>query len=211
LDERLAGGGVPFEPGDIARLRANYAGNVILIDDQIGAVLSAVEDRGEMDRTVVAFVSDHGEMNGDHNLLYKQNFLGPAVRVPFIVRHPERGEGTRGGAVAEAMVELMDLGASLVDLAGARQIPGSRAQSIVPLLDDPSRPHRQVALSEFRREIMVATADWKLAVNRRDEVYLLHDLQADPSEVRNVAGLPDYEEIERELRQRLEETVDATR
>ena len=65
LDQKLADGGVPFEPGDVARLRANYAGNVTLIDDQIGDVLRVVEERGELDRTVVAFVSDHGEMNGD--------------------------------------------------------------------------------------------------------------------------------------------------
>jgi choline-sulfatase len=211
LDEKLAGGGVPFEPGDVARLRANYAGNVTLIDDQIGEVLRAVEDRGELDRTVVAFVSDHGEMNGDYNLLYKQNFLDSAARVPFIVRLPAARQRATAGAVADTMVELMDLGPTLVDLAGAQRVRGSLARSVVPVLADPSRLHREVALSELRREVMVATGDWKIGLNHAGEVYLLYDRRADPSETRNIAGLPDYEEIEHDLRQHLHVTVEATR
>jgi choline-sulfatase len=213
LDKKLADGGFAFEPGDVARLRANYAGKVALIDDQIGDVLRAVEDRGELDRTVVAFVSDHGEMNGDYNLLYKQNFLNPAVRIPFVVRLPSQGKGTTGGAVAGAIVELMDLGATLVELAGAREVPRSLARSVAPVLEDFSLPHRQRALSELRRsgEVMMATADWKMALNREGQVYLLYDLRADPSEKRNVAGLPDYEEIERDLRRQMDETLEATR
>jgi arylsulfatase A-like enzyme len=209
LDEKLADGGVPFESGDIPKLRANYAGKVTLIDDQIGEVLRVVEERGELDRTIVAFVSDHGEMNGDHRLLYKQNFLSPAVRVPFIIRLPG-GQGVRAGAVDDSLVELMDLGSTLVELAGAREIPGSQARSLAPLLEDPSVAHRPVALSELRREAMVATSGWKLALNRGGEVYLLYDLAADPSEERNVAALPAYGEIEQELRGQLDETLAAT-
>ena len=211
LDKKLADGGVPFEPGDVARLRANYAGNVTLIDDQIGEVLRVVEERGELDRTIVAFVSDHGEMNGDHNLLYKQNFLDPAARVPFIVRSPAHMQRGVTGGVSDAMVELMDLGATLVDLAGAHPVRGSRARSVAGVLEDPARPHRRVALSELRREKMVATSDWKLALNRDGDVYLLYDLRADPFETRNLAALPDYDEIEHDLSRYLQKTVKATR
>jgi choline-sulfatase len=199
LDEKLKDGGVPFEPGDVARLRSNYAGNVTLIDDQIAEILRVVEERGELDRTVVAFVSDHGEMNGDHNLIYKQNFLNPAVRIPMIVRLPPTDERARSGAVSDAMVELMDVGATLVELAGAAAVDGSRARSLVPLLEEPSRPHRDVALSGLRREVMIATAHWKLAMNRRREVYMLYDLDADPMETRNIAGLEGYEEVVNDL------------
>jgi choline-sulfatase len=205
LDQRLAGGGVPFEPGDIARLRANYAGNLTLIDDQIGEVLQVVRERGELERTVVALVSDHGEMNGDHGLLYKNNFLNPAARVPFIVRHPAQP----AGAVSEAVVELMDLGATLVELADAKPPRRSLALSLVPVLHGPARPHREAAVSELRREMMLATQDWKLALNRDGDVYLLYDLRADPSETRNLAALPDYADVERDLRARLATTVAA--
>lgn len=197
-----------FEPGDVARLRANYAGKVTLIDDQVGEILRVVEERGEWDRTVVAFVSDHGEMNGDHGLLYKNNFLNPAARVPFVVRLPRSGAA---GAVSPAMVELMDVGATLAELAGARPLRRSLARSLVPGLADPSRPHRDVAVSELRREVMAATADWKLALNRQGEVYLLYDLRTDPSETHNVAGLPRYAEVEHDLSRRLDAAIAAAR
>ena len=62
-------------PADVAALRANYAGNVSLIDDQIGQLFAAIERRGEWQNTVVVLCSDHGEMNGDYGLIYKGNFL----------------------------------------------------------------------------------------------------------------------------------------
>ncbi|MGH8938654.1 MAG: sulfatase family protein, partial [Actinomycetes bacterium] len=116
LDKRFASR-PSFEHDDIARLRANYAGNLSLIDDQLGEILRAVEERGELDRTVVALVSDHGEMNGDHGLLYKKCFLEPAVRIPFAIRLPPALGGQRD-AVADSVAELMDIGATFVDLAG---------------------------------------------------------------------------------------------
>ena len=66
-------------------MRANYAGNITLIDDAIGRIFSTVEERGEWEDTIVVFASDHGEMNGDYGLIYKSNFLNGAVRVPLLV------------------------------------------------------------------------------------------------------------------------------
>ena len=80
----------PLEPHEVAQMRANYAGNMALIDDQIGEILGVVEERGEADNTVVALISDHGEMNGDFGLLYKQNFLNASVRVPFLINVPRQ-------------------------------------------------------------------------------------------------------------------------
>jgi arylsulfatase A-like enzyme len=111
--------------------------------------------------------------------------------------------------VSEAIVELMDAGATLVELAGA-ELPGdSYARSITSVLQEPSRPHRGLALSEFSGEAMVASTDWKLAVNSDGDVYLLYDLRADPFDTHNLAALPKYEQIEREYRRYLRETVEA--
>ena len=185
-----------LEPGDVARLRANYAGNMTLIDDQIGEILRVLEDRGQLDDTVIALVSDHGEMNGDFGLLYKQNFLNPAVRVPFLVKAP----GKAAGATSTVPVELMDVGATLLELAGAEPVEGSYAQSLVPVLEDPSRPHREAALSELSGEVMLATSEWKVALNRNGRIYLLFDLVNDPHEQRNLAGRPEVERIAQDLR-----------
>ena len=59
---------------DCRRLRANYFGKVTLIDRWIGTILDAVEHRGWRDDTLVVFLSDHGEMAGDHGRLHKVVF-----------------------------------------------------------------------------------------------------------------------------------------
>ncbi|MFP6644588.1 MAG: sulfatase-like hydrolase/transferase [Candidatus Latescibacterota bacterium] len=73
LHQRLASA-PDLDPGDISAMRANYAGNVTLIDEQIGGILETIEARGELDNTVIVFTSDHGELNGDFGLIYKSVF-----------------------------------------------------------------------------------------------------------------------------------------
>lgn len=198
LDRRLDEP-IPFEDGDVARMRANYAGGVSLIDDQIGEVLKAVEERNELDNTIVALVSDHGEMNGDWGLIYKKNFLDGAVRIPFLLRVP----GVTSGAESSALVELIDLGATLIDLVGGHVPKASKARSVRPVLEDPTRSHREVAISEFRHEVMIATTKWKLALNHQGKTYFMIDRERDPMETRNVAGDPRHRKVPRNFARRL--------
>ncbi len=195
---------------DIAAMRANYAGNVELIDAMIGEILAAVEARGEIDNTVIALTSDHGEMNGDVGLLYKSNFLESAVRVPFILRTPASAtRATTGhrGPTCDSPIEWFDLGPTLVDLAGGRIDYPQFAQSLTTCVEAPETRVREESLSEFAGEIMLRNEQWKLAVNRNGESYLLFDLENDPLESRNLAGLKDYRPVETELRLHLLERL----
>ena len=187
-----------LEPDDAGAMRANYAGNVTLIDDQIGQIVRVIEQRGELDNTVIAFTSDHGEMNGDWGLVYKMNFLDGALRVPLIVRTPATAEA--GGMVSDALVENCDLGPTLVELAGGELEHRQFARSLCPVLAAADAAHRRDALSEFRGEFMLMTQDWKMALNRDGKTYLLFDRTADPRETRNLAGLPEYQPAANALR-----------
>ena len=110
-----------FTDHDVARLRANYAGKVTLIDDEVGRVLAAVRARGELENTLVVFTSDHGEMSGDAGLLYKSTFLDGAARVPLIVRIPSvEARGVR----CDGPVEGFDVAGTLADY-GGRDVAGS--------------------------------------------------------------------------------------
>ena len=197
LDYHMERSTPTFDPGDEAAMRANYAGNVTLIDDQIGEILEVIEQRGELANTVIAFTSDHGEMNGDWGLIYKINFLDGALRVPMLVRTP--ATAANGGLVSDVLVENCDLGPTLVELAGGALEHRQFARSLCPALEA-GGGHRKEVGSEFRGEFMLMTADWKMALNREGECYLLFDRGDDPHETRNLAGLPESKAVEDELR-----------
>jgi arylsulfatase len=203
LDFHMARNSPVFDDGDIAAMRANYAGNVTLIDDQIGEILAAIEARGELDNTVVVFTSDHGEMNGDWGLIYKMNFLDGALRVPLIVNTPQTRQA--GGRVNNSLAENCDVGPTIVELAGGELAYQQFARSLCASLD--GSEHRADAISEFRGEFMIMNDAWKAAVNREGQVYMLFDRDSDPAETRNLAGLAEYKAKEDELRLRILERL----
>ena len=191
-----------FEPGEIGRLRANYAGNVTLIDDQIGEILDTIEARGELENTIIIHTSDHGEMNGDYGLIYKSNFLNGAVRIPLLVRTPDtlRLQTPPTGTICESPVEWIDIGPTLVELVGGELGHRQFGKSLCPVLTQPEATHRDFAISEIEGEIMLLSKEWKAALNADGEVYLLFDVQNDPNDIQNLAGRPEVADIETALR-----------
>jgi len=186
------------------RLRANYAGGVTLIDDLAGELIDVVEKRGELDRTVIVFSSDHGEMNGDFGLVGKSNMLDSAVRIPMIIRAPG-AQFSQG--ICHQRVEIMDLGPTLAELAGAALPHRQFGRSLVPVLKNPESPHREDTLTELRREAMLLSPSWKVTVNSRGNPYLLFDRRRDPQERQNLAGIAQYREVAHRLIQRLRRRV----
>ena len=164
-----------------AAMRANYAGNISLIDDQIGEILDTIEARGELENTIIVFCSDHGEFNGDYGLVYKHAFLDGAVRVPLIIRTPETLKRP-GGQVSDALVEWFDIGPTLVELVGSAVDSSQFGKSLVPVLAVPTETHRDFAISELQGEIMILTERWKMLLNESGEPYYLFDRQEDPGE-----------------------------
>lgn len=187
----------------IAAMRADYAGNVTLIDDQIGGLFDTIEKRGEWGNTIVVLVSDHGEMNGDYGLIYKENFLNSAARVPMLWRGP----GIEGGRVCDSPVEWFDVGPTLAEFAGAELDFRQFARPLQPCLADVTARVRDEAMCEYRHEIMITDEKWKMAVNREGQPYLLFDLENDPGEANNLAGKEDYREVETALRLRMFERI----
>jgi choline-sulfatase len=204
--DRMLASAVDPSVDDIAAMRANYAGNIALIDEQIGQIFAAIKGRGEWENTIVVLVSDHGEMNGDAGLIYKSNFLDGAVRVPLIVRTPEMVEA----AVSEALVEWIDIGPTLVEMAGGRVDYPQFGCSLNPVLEDPRVEHRTEVIAELVGEIMLLDHQWKVALNCAGQVYLLFDVQNDPDEMVNLAGRPEMAAVEDRLRLRVLERLVST-
>jgi choline-sulfatase len=201
LDRKFAES--PGRIDNARELRASYAGKVTLIDDQIGQILKEIETRGELDRTVILFTSDHGEMNGDYGLIHKSNFLNPAVRIPLILLAPEMKESSLAGKIIDSPVELFDGGPTLSDFAGVKINYAHFARSLGPLLQDPNIEYRQFALAEFALEMMYLDQDWKLMLNRDGEPYRLFDVKKDPHEIDDLIGRKEFEAVIANLKSKL--------
>lgn len=181
----------PLEPEEVRALRTNYAGNVTLIDDQIGAILEVVRKRGELDRTLIVFVSDHGEMNGDQRLIYKANFLDPVLQVPLIVRPPS-GHPLGRDRDLKVTAELMDVGATIVDYAGGQLAESSQARSLRSLIEGRATAHRELAVSEFLGHTAILDQRWKIEFDPDGRPTLLFDRVEDPLEQENLVDDPRY-------------------
>jgi choline-sulfatase len=112
------------------RATAAYYGMIDQVDSLFERVLDAIEHVGEdPDDWVIVYTSDHGEMLGDHGVWEKKQFFDASARVPLFVRAP--GFDARD---VDANVSLVDLYATLCDLADVPVPEGLDSESLVPLM-----------------------------------------------------------------------------
>ena len=183
--------GVRFElPADCApsrregvlRIRQNYAAIIENIDRQVGRFAEAVRKRGDLERTLIVYASDHGEMLGDHGLYGKETWYTPSTGVPLVVAGP----GVRGGRVSDVLVSLHDLAATFIDYGGARAMEGMDAISLRRVLNEEATEHREVVASGLDGWRMVFDGRYKLVVGA-EETPILYDMVWDPGEKHNAA------------------------
>ena len=208
----------PPLPDERVRIaRAAYYGLCEHLDVQIGKVLEALDSTGLADRTMVVYCSDHGEMAGQHGCWWKSNYYQGSVGVPLIARLPGP---VRSAGVSEAVVNLMDIGPTLVDLGGAA--PGGGVESLrwdgrsmARLLahgSDPDWVDETVSELVDKRggdpnlpSRMVRSGPWKLwefggPVGLSPALFNLED---DPGELHDLSGDPAYREVRDRLLERL--------
>jgi choline-sulfatase len=199
-------------PRDHRAVRAAYWAMCDLIDVQVGRMLAALDESGQRDQTLVIYMSDHGEMLGDHGIYLKgPYFYEPLVRVPLILRWP--GELTAGRRVS-SLTELVDLAPTLLDAASAPRYAGMQGRSLLPLLrGDPSAREREDIYCEFynanfsyspaAHATMLRTRRYKLTVAHDQPAGELYDLMADPGEHRNLWHDPAMLQTRAQLLQQL--------
>jgi len=165
----------------ILRARRQYAALIEIIDEQVGRILAKLEELGQIENTYVFFSSDHGEMLGDHRLFRKRCFYEAALRVPLLAAGPGIAPGRR----SEALIELMDVGATICDLAGLSPAENVDALSFAPLLRGETGTHRANILSQIDTRYCVRTERYKYIQTPNDRAEL-YDLQEDPGETANL-------------------------
>ncbi len=196
------------EEGVRAHLRDYYAA-ITDLDAAIGKVLEAIDRLGLRDRTYVFLMGDNGWFIGEHGFTSKVLPYEESIRVPFLTAGP--GVAPR---VEDRMVLNADIAPTLLDLA-RQPLPGSlHGRSLGPLLRNGRTEWRTSFLYEAPTPVLgslplwaVRTPRWKYvrtALDPERTFEELYDLDADPQEVRNLAGEPEHAARRAELAAELE-------
>lgn len=197
---------------DAKRKQADYYAMIAQIDDQFARILQALDESGQRENTVIIFTSDHGETLGDHGLMYKGcRFYEGLVRVPLIFHAPARFQKNLR---SDALVELLDMSATILELAGVEQPDYFQGNSLLPIIegDASAEHHRDFVRCEYFDSLdphftggtgsfgtMHRTNRYKLCMYHDKDLGELYDLQEDPWEFNDLWDSPDHQQIKHQL------------
>ncbi|WP_420859091.1 sulfatase-like hydrolase/transferase [Marivivens marinus] len=183
---------------DLIAMRRGFAALTHYVDDKLGELLEVLDEQGLRDNTVVIFTSDHGEMLGEKGLIQKRSLYEWSARIPLIIDIPGNAP-----ASIDTPVSLLDLPATLVDMAGQTLARPMEGRSLLPALRGAPLPDVPV-ISEYHGEgimrpsFMVRQGAWKM-IYCHGSAPQLFNLETDPGEWDNRAGDPSVAEIEAAL------------
>jgi len=187
-------------PERIRRMRLHYFANITVIDDWVGRIVETLDALGQLENTTFIFTSDHGDCLGDHDMVYKFNTHYDSVaRVPLVIS----GYGVSARGMWDALVELRDIGPTVLELAGVEDTRELESQSLRPFLEGRDVVLHDAVFSEHRHRIMVRTQHRKLVFYAGRPYGELYDLQKDPQELHNLWNVPEARAERSELMERL--------
>ncbi len=191
----------PLAEAQARKMVHGYWAAVSYMDAQVGKLLDAIDRLGLRDQTIVALWGDHGWQLGEHGMWCKHANYETSARAPLIVSAPgQKARGTRPAA----LVELVDLVPTLVELGGLPMPKGLDGLSFRPLLDNPRLPWKTAAFNLYPRPIpgvgrgmgrairtnRYRLVEWTVAGTDFRE-YELYDHETDPGENVNLAKSPE--------------------
>jgi arylsulfatase A-like enzyme len=200
------------EEHDAFRVQALYYAMIAQIDDQFARILQQLDEAGQRDNTVIIFTSDHGEALGDHGLMFKGcRFYEGLVRVPLIFCWPRE---FRAGLISDALVELLDLTSTIMELSGLECPDYMQGKSLLPILQGDADPmvNRDFVRSEYFDALdphftggsgtfgtMYRNRHYKLCLYHDKQLGELYDLATDPWEFDDLWDSPEHQAIKHQL------------
>jgi arylsulfatase len=198
----------------VRQSRQAYYGNVSFVDEQVGLILETLERRGLLDETLIVFMSDHGDMLGDHNLWRKTYAYEPSAKIPMLMRWPTGLVAAQRGQKRSGPVELRDIFPTLLEAGAIPQaqelIQEMDGRSLLSLLRNDGQGWRQwidlehnICYHLSNHWNGLTDGRWKYIFHAQNGEEQLFDLTRDPTELRDLAGVSGREETLRQWRNRL--------
>lgn len=192
---------------------------VLAVDDGLGRIMNALEEKGILDETLIVFTSDNGFFYGEHGLSSVERRMPyeEAIRMPLVMRYPP---SIAAGTSIEDLVVSVDIAPTALDVAGVSIGDHIQGHSLVPLLQGTARDWRQSILVEFYtyENPWPWLLDMDYRAVRTDQYKYVHwmqhpdenelyDLRADPFEQTNLIDDPEMRNVLTEMRGELAELV----
>jgi N-acetylglucosamine-6-sulfatase len=201
-------------PADMA-IR-NQLRMVAAIDEGLGRILKTLEDTNQLDNTAIIFTSDNGFFWGEHGLGDKRAAYEEAIRIPFVMRYPKL---IKPGSTFNQQVLNIDVAPTVLDLAGVAVPKAMHGQSLAPILKGGKDPRISCLYEYFAEQRFPRVPTWQAVRTDRfkyihypelqgmDELY---DLQADPSELKNLINDPGADALLKEMKSELQRLLKET-
>lgn len=201
-DEWLAG-----YPRTVDEVKANilaYYAMITHMDEQIGRIINALEEKGLRDNTIIIFSSDNGLAVGQHGLMGKQNLYEHSIKVPLIFEGP----GIPQGISNEELVYTLDLYPTLCDLTTTETPKTVVGVSLFNTLMSQEKIERSSLVFAYKNsQRAIRKEDYKLIeyLVKGEKTGQLFDLKNDPWETTNLYDLPSYQSKQIELQKELQQ------
>lgn len=186
----------------------DYYAEIMLIDDQLGRLIDYLDQNNLRENTVIIFLSDHGEMLGDHGIYWKGPFLYDClVHVPLIFSCPGL---IKQNLICDALVELVDIAPTMLELSELPVPKAMQGKSLKGILTGEADPHyhKDGVYAEYYytagrlwqvSATMYSDGHHKVIVHHNGPMSELYDLDKDPHEFRNLWDDPDSRSLREEM------------
>lgn len=189
----------------------NYYAGLVAVDENIGRIVSYLENKNILDDTAIVQTSDHGFFLGEFRLFDKRLMHEPSIRVPLQIRYPKR---IPAGTVRQEQILDIDLAPTFLDLAGVPVPAHMQGKSVLPLAQKVDPDFRKEWYYEYyewpnpegvRPHRGIRTEQHKLIHYVTDpQEFELYDLLEDSGERNNLYGQPHVVALQKELLAKLD-------
>jgi N-acetylglucosamine-6-sulfatase len=202
---------------DFQAMTRAYWGTIRSVDDSVGRMYEFLKARGELDNTIIVFMSDNGLLNGEHGMIDKRTAHEPSIRVVQVVRYPGLTSPSEP-KVVERQVLTLDVAPSLLDLCGARGLDNINGKSWKKLVQEGDPEWRKSWLYHYNYEKQfpytpnvrsVRTDSWKYTHSPHGDgspdrhKAELYNIEFDPEERHNLIDNPKYAPVLSEMKAEL--------